>query len=84
VRHFEEITELPSAVRALLDEHFTLPRLELVADQRSRDGTRKFLFRLADGQAIETVAIPDAGRPDLLHLVAGRVRAPVLVLRHRR
>ena len=62
VRSFAEITELPAGDRALLAEHFALPRLELVADQRSSDGTRKFLFRLADGQAIETVAIPDGNR----------------------
>jgi adenine C2-methylase RlmN of 23S rRNA A2503 and tRNA A37 len=37
-----------------------LPRLALAAHQRSADGTQKFLFRLADGQAIETVAIPTA------------------------
>ena len=62
VRSFAEITDLPAAFRARLDEHFVLPRLELVAHQRSSDGTRKFLFRLADGQAIETVAIPDRDR----------------------
>jgi 23S rRNA (adenine2503-C2)-methyltransferase len=62
VRDFDAITELPAAFRALLAEHFALPRLQLVAHQRSGDGTRKFLFRLADGQAIETVAIPDRER----------------------
>ncbi|MBL8960983.1 MAG: 23S rRNA (adenine(2503)-C(2))-methyltransferase RlmN [Gemmatimonadetes bacterium] len=62
VRRFEEITELPAALRAALDEAFELPGLDLVAEQASVDGTRKFLFRLADGQAIETVAIPDGDR----------------------
>jgi 23S rRNA (adenine2503-C2)-methyltransferase len=62
VRAFEEITDLPAAFRAQLAERFALPRLQLVAHQRSADGTRKFLFRLADGQAIETVAIPDRDR----------------------
>ncbi|MEO6446742.1 MAG: 23S rRNA (adenine(2503)-C(2))-methyltransferase RlmN, partial [Gemmatimonadaceae bacterium] len=43
-------------------EHFELPRLELATRQHSSDGTEKFLFRLHDGQAIETVAIPDGDR----------------------
>ena len=62
VASFEAIAELPAAFRAKLAERFALPRLTLVAHQRSSDGTRKFLFRLADGQAIETVAIPDRDR----------------------
>ena len=61
-RDFSEMRELPAAFREALAEHFALPRLQLVANQRSSDGTRKFLFRLADGQAIETVAIPDRDR----------------------
>ncbi|HEY5492275.1 MAG TPA: 23S rRNA (adenine(2503)-C(2))-methyltransferase RlmN [Gemmatimonadaceae bacterium] len=62
VRTFAEMSDLPLAFRAALDEQFSLPRLELSAEQRSTDGTRKFLFRLHDGQAIETVAIPDGKR----------------------
>ena len=62
VATFAELTTLPQALRAQLDERFELPRLELRAEQRSTDGTRKFLFSLSDGQAIETVAIPDGSR----------------------
>jgi 23S rRNA (adenine2503-C2)-methyltransferase len=62
---FEAMTELPAALRSALDERFTLPRLELAARQESSDGTQKFLFRLYDGEAIETVAIPDGGRVTL-------------------
>ncbi|MBV9881213.1 MAG: hypothetical protein JO180_11990, partial [Gemmatirosa sp.] len=59
---FDQITNLPKAFRALLDERFELPRLACAARQRSSDGTEKFLFRLTDGQAVETVAIPDGDR----------------------
>lgn len=59
---FEAMIELPAVLRAKLAERFVLPRLELAARQRSSDGTQKFLFRLADGQTIETVAIPDGER----------------------
>jgi 23S rRNA (adenine2503-C2)-methyltransferase len=64
-RTFDDLTELPAALRAQLAERFDLPRLELATSQRSTDGTRKFLFRLADGEAIETVAIPDGTRVTL-------------------
>jgi 23S rRNA (adenine2503-C2)-methyltransferase len=59
---FDAMRELPPRLRELLDASFTLPRLAVAARQRSSDGTEKFLFRLADGEAIETVAIPDGGR----------------------
>ena len=62
---FEAMTELPASLRASLDERFTLPRLELAARQQSSDGTQKFLFRLADGEAIETVSIPEGARVTL-------------------
>jgi 23S rRNA (adenine2503-C2)-methyltransferase len=65
VRSFEDMTELPGALRAALAERFELPRLELTASQQSTDGTRKFLFRLHDGEAIETVSIPDGNRVTL-------------------
>jgi 23S rRNA (adenine2503-C2)-methyltransferase len=61
-RSFDDLTELPAALRARLAEAFAMPRLALAAHQRSTDGTQKFLFRLADGQSIETVAIPDGDR----------------------
>lgn len=62
VGSFAEMTDLPLAFRAELETHFRLPRLELAAEQRSTDGTRKFLFRMHDGQTIETVSIPDGKR----------------------
>ncbi|MES2177777.1 MAG: 23S rRNA (adenine(2503)-C(2))-methyltransferase RlmN [Gemmatimonadota bacterium] len=62
---FEAMTELPASLRVALDERFSLPRLSLAVRQTSSDGTEKFLFRLADGEAIETVSIPDGGRVTL-------------------
>jgi 23S rRNA (adenine2503-C2)-methyltransferase len=62
---FQAMTDLPLAFRAELEQAFTMPRLELAAEQRSVDGTRKFLFRLHDGQTIETVSIPDGDRVTL-------------------
>ena len=65
VASFDGMTDLPAEFRAQLAARFELPRLELVAHQQSRDGTRKFLFRMRDGQTIETVAIPDGNRVTL-------------------
>lgn len=59
---FASMVELPAAFRQLLDENFEIPRLALSARQVSTDGTEKFLFRLHDGEHIETVAIPDGSR----------------------
>ena len=61
-RSFEEMTELPQAFRVALTERFSMPRLEVASRQKSTDGTEKFLFRLHDGQHIETVAIPEGDR----------------------
>ena len=59
---FAAMTDLPIAFRGLLEAHFALPRLELAMRQTSADGTEKFLFRLDDGEFIETVAIPEGSR----------------------
>src|SRR2546430_17349888 len=65
VRSFADMTELPVALRDSLAARFDLPRLDLAAHQLSADGTRKFLFRLQDNEAIETVAIPQGARMTL-------------------
>jgi 23S rRNA (adenine2503-C2)-methyltransferase len=62
VAAFQEMTELPLTFRTQLGEHFAMPRLTLAERQKSIDGTEKFLFRLSDGEGIETVAIPDGNR----------------------
>ncbi|MDP9280086.1 MAG: 23S rRNA (adenine(2503)-C(2))-methyltransferase RlmN [Gemmatimonadota bacterium] len=59
---FAAMTDLPIAFRNLLDEHFAIPRLTVAMRQTSSDGTEKFLFRLDDGEFIETVAIPEGSR----------------------
>lgn len=65
VASFDEMTELPKRLREALSDAFLMPSLELATRQTSSDGTEKFLFRMADGQLIETVAIPDGERMTL-------------------
>ena len=62
VAEFDQMTALPKALREQLAERFEIPRLTILTRQSSRDGTEKFLFRLRDGEAIETVAIPEGKR----------------------
>ena len=62
VSTFEAMSELPKLLREQLAAAFDLPRLSIAARQRSQDGTEKFLFMLRDGQAIESVAIPENDR----------------------
>jgi 23S rRNA (adenine2503-C2)-methyltransferase len=58
VSTWEEMTNLPRALRDRLKQEFTLGTLELVRKQGSRDTTQKFLWRLADHSLIESVLIP--------------------------
>jgi 23S rRNA (adenine2503-C2)-methyltransferase len=59
VTDFAAMTNLSQALRAQLAERFTISTPRLVHEARSTDGTRKFLFELADGRRIESVYIPD-------------------------
>jgi 23S rRNA (adenine2503-C2)-methyltransferase len=54
-----DLVDLPRELRAMLAAQFTLGTPELVARERSTDGTEKFLLRLSDQQLIESVFIPD-------------------------
>ena len=65
VRAWGEATELPAALRAELESEFPLRRLTEVVSELSQDGTRKFLWRLDDGEAIESVLIPSGSRRTL-------------------
>jgi 23S rRNA (adenine2503-C2)-methyltransferase len=56
VRNFDEITSLSKALRAKMAESFYICCPETVRQLRSEvDGTVKFLFRLEDGNCVETV-----------------------------
>ena len=53
---FDEMNNLPKTLREKLAARAAIPSLEVLRMQISKiDGTRKFLFRLADGNAIESV-----------------------------
>ena len=54
----EQMTDLPRLLRARLVETFSFSKIDIVRVLGSRDTTRKFLFRLGDGNLIESVLIP--------------------------
>jgi 23S rRNA (adenine2503-C2)-methyltransferase len=58
VTTWDAMTNLPKTLREKLREKFLLNTLELVRKQGSDDTTQKFLWKLADGQFIESVLIP--------------------------
>jgi 23S rRNA (adenine2503-C2)-methyltransferase len=64
-KDFEVMSNLAKPVREKLAAHFILERPQIHADQKSEDGTRKWLLRLRDCQDIETVHIPEEERGTL-------------------
>lgn len=62
VLSLQEITEFSKVLRSELAQAAYISNLGLADRQRSKDGTEKFLFSLEDGQAIESVLIPDRDR----------------------
>src|ERR1700726_1434153 len=69
--HFGEMTSISKEMRGELEAHFTVARPEVVAEQVSSDGTRKWLLRWPSGDAIEKahevecVYIPETDRGTL-------------------
>ncbi len=70
-RSFDEMTDISKTLRSELDAHYTVARPDVVAEQISEDGTRKWLLRLPSGHAaerpheIECVYIPETDRGTL-------------------
>ncbi len=58
---FDLMTDLSKEIRKKLSSHFSIRRLTKVRVDISHDGTRKYLFKLQDGNHIESVLIPGRG-----------------------
>ncbi len=65
VRDFSSLTIFPKDLRVLLEKKYTLRSFKLSDVQSSMDGTQKWLFKMPDGQEIETVHIPEKTRGTL-------------------
>ena len=55
VKSFEEMTNLSLELRKKLEENYTMCNFKILKKQESSDGTKKYLFDVLDGNAIETV-----------------------------
>ena len=66
VTDFAAMTNVAKELRATLAEHYTLERPEIVTQQTSTDGTRKWLIRLGPGVEAEAVFIPGVGKAGAL------------------
>jgi len=69
-QRFDEMTSVSKEMRSTLEAHFTLARPEIVAEQISNDGTRKWLLRLpgetfSRPHEVECVYIPETDRGTL-------------------
>lgn len=62
---FEGMTDLSKGLRRELAEKVHVTEPEIRSERVSADGTRKWLLGLDDGQAVETVFIPEADRGTL-------------------
>lgn len=62
---FDAMSNIGKDLRAKLKQHFVVQPPEKIAEQVSADGTRKWVLRLAEGQAVETVFIPEKERGTL-------------------
>lgn len=75
VSSFDDMTNLSKDFRAELARDAYISRLLPAEIHRSTDGSRKFLFRLADGGEIESVVMPEEGRLTLC--ISTQVGCPV-------
>ena len=62
VHSIDEMTNLSKRLRQELKEISTVSFLVPLRVEQARDGTKKFLFQLEDGNRIESVLIPDKSR----------------------
>ncbi|GAY74938.1 ribosomal RNA large subunit methyltransferase N [Sporolactobacillus inulinus] len=58
VNSFDKMTNVSKKTIQLLEDYFMLGTLETQIEQKAKDGTTKFLFKLTDGNLIETVLMP--------------------------
>ena len=64
-RNFSQMTNLSKHYRELLSDNLTIDVPQVVSKQSSKDGTRKYLLKLAGGHEVEAVYIPEEGRGTL-------------------
>ncbi len=64
-QNFDEMTDIAKSLRATLEQIATIEAPQLVSEQISTDGTRKWALEVSGGNKIEAVFIPEEGRGTL-------------------
>lgn len=77
VSSFDEMTDLSAELREKLKEVAQVPLLKIAHLEVSRDGTRKYLFELPDGQMVESVLMSFEDRPSLSACLSSQVGCAV-------
>jgi len=80
---FSAMSDLKQEFRTELEGVAAIEVPEIVTEQRSTDGTRKWMLRMDEVQGIETVYHPRARSRHALHLEPGRMRHGLYLLFHR-
>ena len=75
-----QMTNLSKSLREKLSELCEIRVPTIIKDNPSVDGTRKWLFQLADGNCIETVYIPESTRGYVVCFFTSRMRIELYVL----
>jgi len=73
---FAAMTDLSKEFRNILADSCRISGFPAERVETSADGTQKYLFRLEDGEAVESVLIPDEGRRTLC--ISSQVGCPLL------
>ena len=78
VRSFDEMTNLPAALRTRLADNAPFTQTEVAERLDSVDGSSKYLLKLNDGNVVECVAIPSGGSRERLTLcLSSQVGCPM-------
>ncbi len=64
-QRFDQMTDLAKSLRTRLEQEAELPLPTIISDHTSYDGTRKWLTDVGQGNAVESVYIPESNRGTL-------------------
>jgi 23S rRNA (adenine2503-C2)-methyltransferase len=72
---FDSMTNLSKPLRATLEQNTCIKEPEIISEQKSEDGTRKWLIQIDGGNSVETVFIPEGDRGTLC--ISSQVGCPL-------
>jgi len=75
VTDFDSMTNLSKTLRTELEQHACIRLPSIVTEQKSSDGTRKWLIKIDDTNSVETVFIPEKDRGTLC--ISSQVGCPL-------